>query len=189
MKYILLVLFIGVVAFSSCDGRQTKQEALKQSVTKFKNSIKTTQIIEYFPSEYAEVQTDTMLSNGYRVKIKNFTSMTASVLEKATSKNSNYKHYFRQIESEIIVYKNDKLIFSALMDEDFFSRYISNNITFDAYLNSGITINELKSLEENKLVLESSFRKPKSTISSSYLIIIDEKGVLNFKTTDYHART
>ncbi|GAB1855513.1 hypothetical protein MHTCC0001_03470 [Flavobacteriaceae bacterium MHTCC 0001] len=189
MRHLLYILIVGIIVFSSCDGRTTRHDSLKASVSKFKHTIQPTTVTEYYPKHYSEIQTDTILNNGYRVKIKNFTNMNVSVLKASKNGTINYNHFYRQITSEIIVYKYDKLIFEATIDNDFIKKHLYHNMAFNTLIHNGISVDEISSLEKNKLVLNTSFTKPKSTtLSAQYQIIIDSNGLLHIKTLDY-ART
>lgn len=190
MRYFLLITCIsfGFIALS-CDGRVSKRDSLKQSISKFKNSVKRVEIVEYVPEEYSEMQTDTILSNGFRVEIKNFTSMEASILREYISNNTNYKQHFRQIESEITVYKNDKLIFKNNFNEAFLRENLEGDILpLKDYLSNGLCIDQMASLQQNKLVLTTSYFKPKHTIAFIYRMTIDSNGHCDLKKIDY-ART
>ena len=72
--------------------------------------------------KYNEIITDTILSNGYRVKIKNFTNMD-KLVELPKSIVLDKPHDFRQIDSEITVYKDDKLIFKDVISNAFLEDY------------------------------------------------------------------
>lgn len=187
MRYFLFLLFIGCITFSSCDGRITKQDALKKSIKTFKNTKHTLKIATIFPETYAEVENDTILSNGYRVKIKNFTNMD-KLVELPKSIVLDKPHDFRQIDSEITVYKDDKLIFKDVISNAFLEDYHHQKLNIKQYLNNGISVDEIASLEINKLVLVTSNTVPKSSKSNYYKIIIDEHGNSNFKEIE-DART
>jgi hypothetical protein len=176
----LLILLTGTMIFSSCDRRTTKRDALKASVAKFKSNIKSPHVAEYFPKSYAEVQTDTILSNGYRVSIKNFTNMNKLVaLPKSVKINETTQ--FRQIDSEITVYKNDKLIFKNVFSNVFSEHFNKEKISLQDYLNNGISIDEMASLSQNKVVLITANTIPKNNQGTYYKLSIDEQGNSNIK--------
>ncbi|WP_092581107.1 hypothetical protein [Hyunsoonleella jejuensis] len=185
MRYISLIAFICFILFSACDGRVSRRESLKESVSKFMHSKQPLEIVAYVPTVYSEIETDTILNNGYKVNIKRFTNMNTAVLHYFTGKNINYKHFFRQINSEITVYKNDRLILQNVFRNEHLPKHVIKKFDFESYLNNGLHVNELASLESNTLVLETSYFKPKGDIKMMLRIIIDENGYCDFKRIDY----
>ncbi|WP_042243965.1 hypothetical protein [Jejuia pallidilutea] len=187
MKHLLLLLCIGCVAILSCDGRMSKKEALKESIETFRNAKHAVKTNKIFPETYAEVENDTILSNGYRVKIKNFTNMN-KFIDHTTSNLFDETLKFRRIDSEITVYKNDKLIYRNIINNAFSEYHIGEKFNIQQYLNNGISVDEVASLKLNKVVLITSNIVPKSSYNSYYKIIIDEYGNSNFKEIE-DART
>lgn len=139
--------------------------------------------IKFIPEEYAEIVTDTTLSNGFRVHIKTFTDMDKSIVNTIKNNNILFKNYYREIVSEVIVYKNDKLIFNKKIDNRFLSTKGSQ------YLNNEIVVDELKSITTDKLYLVASQCIPESVHCPFYYIIIDKKGNYELKKIENDART
>lgn len=187
MRNLLLILCIGTITLLSCDARTTKYEALKVSIEKFKNSNNIVQPVSFFPENYAEVQNDTILSNGYRVKIKNFTNMEAFTTLSKSGKTNSIQN-FRRIDSEITVYKDDKLIFNSVFTNRFIDDANFNKTKLRAYLNNGISVDEIASIKKNRLVLITSNCGPINNQCPNYALIIDEYGNSNFKQIE-NART
>lgn len=177
MNRLLFLFFILIVAFSSCDGRDRKHKTSKEVLEENGLLESFSENIKYFPEEYAEHTNDTILSNGFRVKIKNYTNMNNSILHAFKADTIQHKHYFREIVSEIIVYKDEKLIFKESID----SNFLSNS---SDYLNNEIVVDEYKSLKTDKLHLIASQCIPKSINCSIYNIIIDEKGNYELKKNE-----
>ncbi|MFS4481440.1 hypothetical protein ACKGJY_00345 [Hyunsoonleella sp. 2307UL5-6] len=187
MKYSLLLVCIGCIWFFSCDGRLTKQESLKKSVKAFNNAEQHLNSTNIFPEHYAEVENDTILSNGYRVKLKNFTNMNA-LLDAPKLTTTKILHKFRRVDSEITVYKDDKLIYKDVIKSMVLEDYYHNKMDIKHYLNNGISVDELASLETGKLILITSNTVLGSDKKTYYKISIDAHGNSNFKTID-DART
>ena len=156
-KFTLLILGI-LIVFLNCDGRdrinKTPQEVLieNQLLDSFSENIK------YFPKAYTETTTDTILSNGYRVTIKNYSDMKNSVLKTFETDSIKNKHYFRENISEVEVFKDDKQIFKQIINDDFLS---------------------LK--ETNTVHLVASLCIPRTANCPIYDITIDEKGMHKIK--------
>lgn len=84
------------------------QESLKQKMLldSFSKNI------SYIPEGYAEVETDTTLSNGFRVVIKLQSKMDSSVLVETKKDSSINKTYYRDFVGTISVFRNDTLLLS-----------------------------------------------------------------------------
>ena len=79
-KFTALILGI-IICLLSCDGRE-KVKRKPIETLKEKNMIESFSTREsYYPKTYSEVKTDTILSNGYTVKVNTFTDMTSSFLK------------------------------------------------------------------------------------------------------------
>ncbi|WAC02845.1 hypothetical protein N7U66_04210 [Lacinutrix neustonica] len=124
-KFILLIL-ITLIGLLSCDGRdrvyKTNAEVLKahQLLDLFSERV------TYVPEKYTTVVTDTILSNGFRIKIKAYIDMENAVLKISHSDGLKDKKHFRNRKAEITVKKNNKLIFSKIIDNDFFLKINPN---------------------------------------------------------------
>ncbi|WP_248722882.1 hypothetical protein [Seonamhaeicola sp. ML3] len=118
-----LPLFIIVIAigFCSCDGRKSKNDLFKASVAEFNDSIDPIQITTFYPESYREHLKDTVLSNGYSVSIKTIVDMTDSISNTyRANKTTTVKDVFRKKSSQVIVKKNDKIIFDKIIDFNFY---------------------------------------------------------------------
>lgn len=120
MNKLILLILITFISLVSCDGRdrayQTNAEVLKvhQLLDSFSERV------EYVPKKYTTVVTDTILSNGFKIKITAYIDMENAVLKIAHSEALKHKTYFRNRKAEITVEKNHKLLFSKIIDNDFF---------------------------------------------------------------------
>ncbi|WGD34651.1 hypothetical protein [Olleya sp. YS] len=168
-KFIVLILAV-FIALVSCDGRdrihKTPQEVLIENklLDSFSENIK------YFPKEYVESTTDTVLSNGFRVKIKTYTDMENAVLQSFTVDTIKNRHYFREVISEVVVFKENKQVFKQNIDDTFLSVIDTDYIINEMYLD------EEKSLETNNLHLIASLCIPRTVNCPVYSIIIDKYG-------------
>lgn len=177
--YILLIIF----AFISCNGGKTKNDTLKESVEKFKDTIGPLEIEEYIPKEYAEVKTDTLLSNGFSISIKTYTNMKRSVkfqykVDKALTQIDNFRDWI----SEVKIKKNDVLIFDKKLDANFFlqeDKTIKDSLS--KAINNKVWINEDFPLEKNHVYLVGGFIFPESENVLYYDIKIDSEGNYRIK--------
>jgi hypothetical protein len=187
MKYSVLILCICSIACLSCSGNTTKYDSLKEAIVTFKHDNKTVKPISIFPELYAEVQNDTTLSNGYRVKIKNFTNMDKLVALPIISPFDNTQH-FREISSEITVYKNNKIIYKDVISNTISEYFDHTKTNIKHYLNNGISVDEAASLAQNKVIIITSNSVPVSRKNNYYRLSIDARGNSKLKKIE-NART
>ena len=69
MKHLLGLLIIIILGFTSCEDRKTQSQALSESIQEFKKTVNFETNV-YIPETYLEQEIDTLMSNGFRVKIK-----------------------------------------------------------------------------------------------------------------------
>jgi len=177
MSKLLIFIFIISILFISCDGRhrnyQTNEEVLKEH--KLFDSF--SEHIKYIPESYSEVTTDTIMSNGFQVKIASYTDMNNNYLNEFTKNSIKFKNYYRSIKSVVTITKNKKEIVSKLITKDTFINY--NTIYTNELKNKmihDIWLNEYESLINNKVILNVLFQIPGTKDYKSYLISFNENG-------------
>ena len=174
MKNLLGLLLLLIICITSCEGRKTQSQALAESIEVFKKDT-IFKDITYTPETYQEFNIDSLLSNGFRVKIKTYSDMNnSSLLEEYKKEATIYKKFYRQHISELKIYYNNALIatktitkslFTNKKDLDFWSKAILGNVS----------INGLKSTGD-KLTLNIYYCIPESEICKDFLIIFDKEG-------------
>jgi hypothetical protein len=186
MNKLLPILLLLSIIFIGCDGRerakQTNVEVLKAHDLLDSFSKHT----EYIPKDYTEVVTDTILSNGFKVKVKTYSDMNSSVLQSFEENAIKHNLHYREFVSEVSVFKDDQLVFNETINDSFLKEHIPNINGLETSINKGIAVNEEKSLETNSIHLAISNCKPDNIKNCpSYYIIIDEKGHFKIKNTDH----
>ncbi|WP_372935539.1 hypothetical protein [Seonamhaeicola sp.] len=187
-KIILLLILPIIITFCSCESRQSKNDLLQESISKYKNDFKLIEVKNYYPKTYNEIITDTILSNGYTVKIKTFTDMNNAVSVVSKTSTIYQTDYYRQVTSEVVVFKNNKLIFNKSFNSNFLKQHVFENKNSNNFINNYVYVDEAASLNSNKLVLIASQISPKSNTKDIYKIEIDETGLFTLNKLNY-ART
>ncbi|WP_452597163.1 hypothetical protein [Pontimicrobium sp. MEBiC01747] len=184
-KLLPLLLLIAIVCIS-CDGRD-RAKLSNAEVLKQHNLLESfSKHTEFIPKHYTEVVTDTILSNGYKVKIKTFSDMTNSITKQLKKESITHNIQYREFISEVSIFKDEKLVFNETIDDSFLKQYIPNISKLNSSITKGLAINEEKSLETNTIHLAISNCIPDKTINCpSYYIIIDEKGHFKIKQTNH----
>ncbi|WP_296386123.1 hypothetical protein [Winogradskyella sp.] len=184
MRNLFGFLLILVIGFTSCEGRKTQNQALSESIEEFKKKV-SFEVDVYHPETYAESEVDTLLSNGYRVKIKTYADMENSVLFSKIKDTINYQTYYRNFKFEINVTKDNKLIYSESFDKtkvnkafNYNSKLVSGSdlYNFDelAVLKS-IQVNEDPSYT-NVVLIDIMHAIPESDRYALYKLFINENG-------------
>ncbi|GAA4808830.1 hypothetical protein [Litoribaculum gwangyangense] len=179
-KLILLLLAISIFG---CHNNKTKQDTLNESISKFVNSLKPVEIVEFIPKEYTQVISDTILSNGFRVKIKSYTNMEKSVHKTIINDNYiNQNNNYRDWISEVKIEKDGKLIWSETINDDFF---LKNEIQKELFLSKAININvrvdEENSIKKDSITLIAGYFDPFENHAVLFNLEIDVMGNHNLK--------
>ena len=188
MNRIFGLLLVLVIAFTSCEGRKTQSQALSESIDEFNKSA-TLEVAIYHPKNYYEREVDTLLSNGYRVKIKTYSDMDHSVLFSKIKDTINYQTYYRNFKFDIRVEKEGQLIYNESFDKlkinkalDYNSNYTSGSLLYNfdklAVLKS-IEIDNDSTLT-NIVAIDIMFAIPETEKYASHKLYIDENGISNF---------
>lgn len=160
----LLVFFISIV-FISCDGKHRVYEK-KYDVFNQQDIPQVSNII-YIPNSYTETKTDTITSTNFRVQIKYYSLMNSAV---ELSKNELHRNF----ESQIVVYKREKLVFNETINKSDFIN--SNELQFwDNAIMQYVWLDEEQS-NQSLVVINYSFLLPKTNTIQSFTLHIDKKG-------------
>ena len=111
---LLLLLSFG------CDGRDRVHKSNEEVLIENKQLDSFSENIKYFPEAYSEVETDTILGNGFEVKTKVFTNMSNNVLIETKKDSVINKHLYRERVAELQIIYQGKMIFSKLIDKEYF---------------------------------------------------------------------
>jgi hypothetical protein len=171
----LAVLFL--IAFTNCDG---KDRASKNNKEKIENSDLSSSFFEhvnYFPKKYVEVITDTILSNGFTVRIKTFSDMENKILITKKTDTITQKNYYRNWVSELQVSFKSNVLLIKTIDNSFLQNIKTIKETGLSMLQfTNIYVNQNKSLQ-NILVLDVyAFKANKVKAFTKLEIVIDKKG-------------
>lgn len=176
-----------MIGFTSCDGRKTKTEALAEAVAEFKKKV-TVKIEVFEPESYVEQNVDTLLHNGYRVRIKSYTDLDNSVLYTKIKDTVNYHTHFRNFNFDIVVKKDDKTIFKKHFNKKIVNSLFKFNTKSTSLKNVDDfeTLGILKSVElvndfplSNTIKIDVLYTIPETDKCSFHTIFIDKNG--NFK--------
>ena len=178
------VLLLAIFSLISCDGRTRKH---KSSVTVLKEKgllDSFSEHITFYPETYSESETDTILSNGYRIHIKTFTDMKSHVALETKQGHLTHKEHYRNSIGQIKVFKQGREIFVSTIDKSLFERHsdvLSTNL--NQYVLKSVWVDQAQTLSKNQVVVGVWYNKPKSNTYLYYRLLIDPKGQLNITKT------
>ncbi|WP_053977697.1 hypothetical protein [Mangrovimonas xylaniphaga] len=175
MKYILLLFTLSAMVLTSCDGRQSSRESLQQSISEFNQKQTPLELISFYPKEYTEVETDTIMSNNLRVNIKNYSLMDQEVIQhKKTIGNNKDIQYHRAFESEIAVYNANQKIYTTTINAHQFQNKDNSSFWNNATLEHVWVNHETSGLDW--VNLEITFIDPQTHAYRVYEMTIDHNG-------------
>ncbi|WP_411768716.1 hypothetical protein [Winogradskyella sp. A3E31] len=180
LRNIGLFLFIAAIVLTIFDGRMSSKNALDKSISEFNAKVELTNVT-YIPEYYTERITDTILSNGYKVKIKTTTDMLSHIEVETNQDNTINKEIYRQHIVEIELQHEKTGTVRHILDQNMVSNSLDNLVLRAAY------INEEASLFEEGIHLNLHFLNPNSKKENIFNMIIDNNG--NYKITPQNART
>lgn len=176
--FLLVIATIGIVSIS-CDGRdrifKTNTEVLIEN--KLLDSF--SENITYVPETYTEVATDTILYNGFHVKLKTYTIMDKHIVNEFKQDSIVYKKYYREFVTDVIVTKNDKEIFNERIDKEFIHKHNNNLQLNKAIIN--VMVNQVSSVKNHGLVLSAMIKDIQNETIKFCDILIDSEGNLVLK--------
>ncbi|WP_397362625.1 hypothetical protein [Olleya sp. R77988] len=180
-KYTLLLFGI-LIAFLSCDGRDRVNKTPKEILVENKLLDSFSENIKYFPEKYTETTTDTILSNGFRVKIRYFSHMKEYVTESYTKDSINYKKHYYDFVSRITVYKDDKEVYK----KDLYKRSLEEHSkefaeSVQKLIMNPPYIDEENSLKNNKVYIVIPLCNSDTSTCLFYYAIIDNKGDFEYR--------
>ncbi|AUC81619.1 hypothetical protein [Lacinutrix sp. Bg11-31] len=176
MKNILFILTIVSILFLGCDGKDRVYKSNTDVLKEHKLLDSFSEDIKYFPEKYNEFKIDTILSNGFTVKIKSYTDMESSYLNEFKADNITHKHFYRDSKATIVV-TNNGIVFDKLIDKKTFSEFDNtfSELLKDTNMN-GVWINEEKSLLNSNITINVNFCKPETDQCEFFNLIIEKDG-------------
>lgn len=176
--FLLVIATIGIVSIS-CDGRDRMFKNNTEVLIENKLLDSFSENITYVPETYTEVATDTILYNGFHVKLKTYTIMDKHIVNEFKQDSIVYKKYYREFVTDVIVTKNDKEIFNERIDKEFIHKHNNNLQLNKAIIN--VMVNQVSSVKNHGLVLSAMIKDIQNETIKFCDILIDSEGNLVLK--------
>ena len=172
-KLYLLVLLI--VTFISCDGRYKAKRNHIDALKEAKLFESFSEELKFFPKEYTEIKTDTLLSNGFEIKIDYHSLENDFVIKTSKkSKDTSIRKHFKNFEANLYVLKSNIPIANNTINKSLFY-----NDTNKAFLDNAIMQYawiDYNSVTKNSVQLNTSFILPETEKFKDFVITVYDDG-------------
>ncbi|MFV0541117.1 MAG: DUF4738 domain-containing protein [Aestuariibaculum sp.] len=177
-KFIFLLCIS--ISFISCDGRARKYKDNRE-ILKGNNLLRSfSEEITFTPKSYTEINTDTILSSGFRVKIKYYSLEHDYIVKSVKLKtNSITKHYYKNFEAKLDILKDNTLVVSQNITKHHFLQFVPKNFRDKAIMQS-LWINE-ENTTPNSIYLNTCLLVPETGVFKDFSIIIHHNGQIEIK--------
>ena len=172
-NYSIILFLIAITIVTSCDGRDRALESNEERVLKSALSTTDIEIIKFVPKQYLKTVTDTIIDSKTNIQVSYYSSSNKSVIIANNEHNRHNETHYREFESEIKVFKNDKLLFKDIISK---SNFITNEQNFweNAVLQY-VWLDDFESSDDN-YKLFCSFLVPESENYKMYSIHFNNSG-------------
>jgi hypothetical protein len=173
------MIFLISFTLISCDGRSKRYKSNREILQNHDLLESFSKSITYIPQAFIKTHNDTILSNGYRVKIESYTDMENSYIKSSIKNNIQHINYYRNIKASIEISKNSKESILIPISQDIL---VAKNKSLEKPLKNklikGIWIDEYASNMSNQVIIDILFYEPETNNTVNYSIVFDEKGIL-----------
>ena len=174
MNKLYFILALGIIIIIGCNGRERYYKSNNEILQENKLLDSFSENIQYIPESYTEVEVDTTLSNGFRVKIRTYTEMEDHVINEFTIDSINYKFHYRNYTGQLEVFYKNEAILEKTINKSYFKENGDKEFWEKAIL-AGISLDE-DTLTIEKVFINVFYCIPESEICEDFKIIVDEKG-------------
>jgi len=177
-----------VITFLSCDGRDRVHKTNAQVLTK--NNILETfnEQIKFVPETKVEIVTDTILSNGFQIKIHYNSIEQGSVLNTKKTKNiSTTKTHYKNFEAKLHILKDGVTINQTVINKSLFNTF-KNPSFWEAAIMQHVWI-DYETSTKHELYLNTAFNIPNTETYKDFVLKIDEHGTIQIKEKNRSANT
>ncbi|WP_326283541.1 hypothetical protein [Tamlana sp. 2201CG12-4] len=180
-------LLLVVVTFMACDGRyrkfKTSAEILKAS--DLLNSF--SKQINFIPEQPVKIETDTVLSNGFQVKLNYYSKADFIDTNVSQAKNSLVQTQYSNFEAKVEILKNNVTINRSIINKFFFkgfdlSWFMEKSVLQYVWIDYETSTNK-------KVQLNTSFKIPETENYLDFSISIDDKGLVQIKQKNVLVKT
>ncbi|WP_136481003.1 hypothetical protein [Cognatitamlana onchidii] len=182
VKYLTFFIFTAIVLLS-CDGRhrnlKTNLEAFKSSMGIADYGSRTL----YIPEKPVKIITDTILSNGFRVKTDYYSLKKLHRIKDFEGKTTIY---YNDFEARIKMWSNKGISKEIILNKGLFKGFGTSE-----YLESAVMQYvwiDYESSTNSKIELNTTFKSLKNNHYIDFVVVIDIFGTVDIKKKDLHTK-
>ena len=182
MKNLLFLLTLVSVMFIGCDGKDRVHLSNTEVLKEHKLLDSFSEKVEFIPESHVEINTDTILNNGFRVKIRYHRHIKEYVsLEYNEDSIHHIKHYYDFV-AKVTIYKGSEEIFkkdiykrSLEKHSVYFVKKVQNLIMNPSY------IDYERSLKKDEVVIVFPLCTTDTQDCLFYELIVNKNGSFEYK--------
>ena len=175
-----------IITLLSCDGRDRIHKTNAQVLTK-NNLLDTfSEQIKFIPEAKVEIVTDTILSNGFQIKINYNSVEHSSILITLKTKNNTItKTHYKNFEAKLHILKNGLTINQSVINKTLFNTFETASF-WETAIMQYIWI-DYEASTKHELFLNTSFNIPNTETYIDFILKIDEYGAIQIKEKNHSA--
>lgn len=187
MRKALFIISATILVAYSCKRTESPRENLQKSISEFSKKHTDLNIVtNYYPKEYTEVRTDSIIANTFKVSIKNYSRMDSQILVDSETEDKKTKiNYHRVFESEIRIASATKPLFSATINAENFKHATQSDFWNNATLEH-VWVNQDTS-NDHEINLSISFINPKTKAYKLYELMVNHRGAQYLSLIEEHS--
>ncbi|GAA4282158.1 hypothetical protein GCM10022260_25810 [Gaetbulibacter aestuarii] len=138
--------------------------------------------IEFIPEKSVEIQTDTILSNGFELHLK-YTALDDQYKKFTLQTNPPKELNYLEFGSEVVCKKSGNIILNKRIDKSLFTNFKISE-SWDLAIMQYVWIDYESSLNE-KVCLKTAFYFPETRSYRDFTIEIDDEGEMHIKQNSF----
>ncbi len=184
----MIFILIFVITLASCDGRDRKYKTNVEVLKENKLLETFSQEITFVPNTYTEIKTDTILSNGFEVKLNYHSLENNFVVETLKSKRDSITRvHHKNFEAQLLVLKNNAVINKSLISKKLFYKF-ENTAFWAKAIMQFIWIDHAAS-NEKMIYLNTSFCIPNTDTCKDFTLKINDQGIIQIEEINIFSNT
>ncbi|TGV01134.1 hypothetical protein [Flavivirga rizhaonensis] len=188
MRILLFIILTSIITLTSCNGRERKYKTNAEVLKENKLLEFFTEEIKFVPETYTEIKTDTILSNGFKIKMSYHSLENDFVLESRKLKNDSIaKIHHKNFEAQLLVSKDNVIINKSLISKRLFYEFENSSFWASAVMQF-IWVDQEAS-NKNTLCLNTSFCVPNTDKCKDFTLKIDEFGTIQIEEINIFSNT
>lgn len=188
MKYFFIILVVSIAFFTSCDGKERAYKNNNEKINDSNLSQSYFEQVTYIPENSFKQEVDTILGNGFHVKIKTYTDLNNNVTFTKTQDTFKNIDHYRNFKFDLFVEKEGKIIYNESFDKEKANKLLGykNDFPEESPYHNFNDLAVLKSIEvddepklKDKVLIDIVYAIPESNRYAVHTLFINEDGITN----------